>query len=43
MSPHIARNSVTSAELVEVCFEHCLAIAPLQQWFVKYAMPYAMP
>jgi len=28
---------VTTPELVEVCFEHCRAMAPVQQWLVKIA------
>lgn len=35
-SGQIARAVVTSPELVDVCFAHCQAIAPLQQWFVRY-------
>jgi uncharacterized protein (DUF2461 family) len=34
-SAHFDIEIVTTAELVDVCFEHCRNMAPIQQWLVK--------
>lgn len=34
-SGEIERQVIVGPELVEVCFEHCQRMAPLQQWIVK--------
>ena len=34
-SPQISRETLLSSDLVEVCFEHCRHMAPLQQWLVE--------
>jgi uncharacterized protein (TIGR02453 family) len=34
-SPQFDVEIVTTPELVNVCAQHCLAMAPLQQWLVK--------
>jgi uncharacterized protein (TIGR02453 family) len=34
-SPQIEASVLTTPELVEVCFEHCRAIAPLHHWLVQ--------
>ena len=35
MSPQFDVQIVTTPELVDVCFEHCKNMAPLQQWLVR--------
>ncbi len=34
-TPQFDVEVVTTPELVEVCYEHCKAMAPLQQWLVR--------
>jgi uncharacterized protein (TIGR02453 family) len=34
-SPQIEPSVLTTPELVEVCFEHCRAMAPLHHWLVR--------
>ncbi len=34
-SPQFDVELVTSPELVDICFEHCKNMAPIQQWLVK--------
>ncbi len=36
-SPQIDRAVLSTPEGVEVCFEHCRKMVPLQQWLVKVA------
>jgi uncharacterized protein (TIGR02453 family) len=35
LSPQIEPARLTSPELVDVCFEHCCNMAPLQEWLVR--------
>ena len=34
-SPQFDNQIVATPDLVDVCYEHCKAMAPLQQWLVK--------
>jgi uncharacterized protein (DUF2461 family) len=34
-SPLIKPSVITKLDLIEVCFEHCRAVLPLQQWLAK--------
>jgi uncharacterized protein (DUF2461 family) len=36
-SPRIEPRHLTSADLVDLCFEHCANMAPLHHWLVKVA------
>jgi len=35
--PQIEPAVVTRSDLLDVCFEHCRKMAPLQQWLVQVA------
>ncbi len=34
-SPHISSDQLASPDLVDICYDHCRNMAPIQQWLVK--------